>query len=436
MSELFVELDEAKEPIATYVKHGDGRIDRLPNKREMGSKAFGKRILSAFLPAGYPISVTPDYLEYQIYDSLQAFSSSIAGLLSSRAVLEGIGVGDSHASPTSALLLSVLQESMGRIATILFAHRFGTALEPECKMYRLLADIFNDAAMILDCLSPAFPRPYRVLLMSFSSMLRSLCGVAAGSAKASLSAHFATQGNLGELNAKDSSQETVISLIGMLVGTFVVSYISSQRSTWIALITLLCVHLGTNYLAVRAVSMKTLNRQRACLLFSTYFDQCGKRGAREKHDISFASPTQISAMEHIFQWGGALRWKDNSFIEGYCEIGVPLSRLFKVMDKEEISRSIELHKNYPYIIGHSFEQRRYIVVLKDSATPFDQLSAWMLVVLSGHEDSDLNFSDKFIDMTLDRASIKEKLLEAGWDIETGALEVKSGTRLQTKHKQG
>jgi hypothetical protein len=122
-------------------------------------------------------------------------------MLSSRAVLEGIGVGDSNASPTSALILSVLQESMGRIATILFAHRLGTALEPECKMYRFAADIFNDAAMILDCLSPAFPKPIRVVLLSASSVLRALCGVAAGSSKASLSAHFATQGNLGELNA-------------------------------------------------------------------------------------------------------------------------------------------------------------------------------------------------------------------------------------------
>jgi hypothetical protein len=90
---------------------------------------------------------------------------------------------------------------MGRIATILFAHRLGTSLEPECKMYRLLADIFNDAAMLLDCLSPAFPKGPRVLLLGTSSVLRALCGVAAGSAKASLSAHFATQGNLGELNA-------------------------------------------------------------------------------------------------------------------------------------------------------------------------------------------------------------------------------------------
>ena len=68
-------------------------------------------------------------------------------------------------------------------------------------MYRLAADIFNDTAMVLDCLSPALSKGPRVVLLSFSSVLRALCGVAAGSSKASLSAHFAKQGNLGELNA-------------------------------------------------------------------------------------------------------------------------------------------------------------------------------------------------------------------------------------------
>ena len=52
-------------------------------------------LLSIFLPSGFPHTVTPDYIPYQIYDSLQAFSSSIAGLLASRAVLEGLGVGTS-----------------------------------------------------------------------------------------------------------------------------------------------------------------------------------------------------------------------------------------------------------------------------------------------------------------------------------------------------
>ena len=68
-------------------------------------------------------------------------------------------------------------------------------------MWRLAADVFNDAAMVLDCLSPALPRGPRVLLLGAASGLRALCGVAAGSAKASLSAHFARWGNLGELNA-------------------------------------------------------------------------------------------------------------------------------------------------------------------------------------------------------------------------------------------
>lgn len=110
-------------------------------------------------------------------------------------------MGDASATPTAALLLSVLQESMGRIATILFAYRLGTTLEPECKMWRLAADVFNDAAMILDCFSPALPKVFRVMTLSVSSVLRALCGVAAGSSKASLSAHFARWGNLGELNA-------------------------------------------------------------------------------------------------------------------------------------------------------------------------------------------------------------------------------------------
>lgn len=131
--------------------------------------------------------------------------------------ITGVGVGDASASPTAAILLSILQDSTGRLATIMFAHRLGTSLEPECKMYRLAADVFNDTAMILDCLSPVFPKGIRVLVLSTGGVLRALCGVAAGSAKASLSAHFAKWGNLGELNAKDSSQETIISLLGMLV---------------------------------------------------------------------------------------------------------------------------------------------------------------------------------------------------------------------------
>ncbi len=105
---------------------------------------------------------------------------------------------------------------------IVFAWRLGAALEPEAKRYRLLADFFNDASIILDAFSPYFilsPAKHIAVLCT-SGALRALCGVAAGGAKAALSVHFAKSGNIGDLNAKDSSQETVIGLLGMLVRFF------------------------------------------------------------------------------------------------------------------------------------------------------------------------------------------------------------------------
>jgi hypothetical protein len=39
---------------------------------------------NAFLPEGYPHSVSKDYLTYQIWDTLQAFASSISGALATQ----------------------------------------------------------------------------------------------------------------------------------------------------------------------------------------------------------------------------------------------------------------------------------------------------------------------------------------------------------------
>lgn len=129
-------------------------------------------------------------------------------------------MGNSEASPTSALLLHVLQDTSGRLATILFAHRVGTALEPECKTYRLAADVFNDIAMILDCLSPMVPAGImRVTVLSMAGVLRALCGVAGGSSKASLSAHFARWGNLAELNAVSSLVSLSLSKTKLILAT-------------------------------------------------------------------------------------------------------------------------------------------------------------------------------------------------------------------------
>ena len=361
-----------------------------------------------------------------------------------------MGVGDSTASPTAALLLTIIQDSTGRIATILFAHRLGSALEPECKMWRLAADVFNDGAMILDCLSPALPKMPRVLLLSTSSVLRALCGVAAGSAKASLSAHFAKWDNLGELNAKDSSQETVISLLGMLAGSVVVGYIESRLATWVCLISLLAVHLGTNYMAVRAVSMNTLNRQRAGIVVSELLD--GK---------AVPSPEAVSERERIFERDGALRWK-NSPILGRAWIGVPFTRLVsnfqETMWATETSLAgtpsletlMDLFRDEKHLLWYSPASRDVVIALKDRCDAAAQLKAWTHSLLlvrtcrlrgyTGLKVPPANGPDSLvaqIEVTLqtlnrDWPCYLDALVKQDWDIESACLETTAGVRILLK----
>ncbi|KAF7715501.1 DUF647-domain-containing protein [Penicillium ucsense] len=380
-----------------------------------------------FLPSGYPQSVSEDYLP------------SIAGLLSSRAVLQGVGVGNADASPTSALLLHILQDTSGRIATILFAHRASTALEPECKTYRLAADVFNDLAMILDCLSPMVPAGFmRVSVLSTAGVLRALCGVAGGSSKASLSAHFARWGNLAELNAKDSSQETVISLIGMLVGSVVVSHVTGFTSTWIALLCLLGLHLGMNYAAVRSVQMTSLNRQRANIVFSALFESDSKLNqsiskTRSLRDVStgldpaiksspsrhisessnspiFLTPAQAASQEYIFPRQGTLTWtspfgaKQETCL-GSADIGLSLEFFLKQAQRHASSLTTpttnqspsSFHTTVPMIqLAELYADEKYLlylfprtnrsppstqtwhasILLKKDCTVPDQLKAW------------------------------------------------------------
>jgi len=88
---LISAVDEAGSVLCVYDSDNKGTTKGtwqaiLP---EQTARGIARGFLDVFLPAGYPHTVTPDYTPYQVYDSLQAFSSTIAGLLSSRAVLQG-----------------------------------------------------------------------------------------------------------------------------------------------------------------------------------------------------------------------------------------------------------------------------------------------------------------------------------------------------------
>lgn len=285
-----------------------------------GSVGILQFFINIFLPTGYPHSVTPDYFDYQVYDSLQAFSSSIASLFANRAALSAVGVGDQSATSTSALFMKIIQETVGRLGTICFAWKFGSALEPECKKYRFMADIVNDSAMIFDCVSPLFPfdKKVTVAMLCMSGLLRSICGVMAGGSRAALTQHFTdpNRGSIADVNAKDQSQETVISLMGMLAGSLVVGIVKGDGlEMWMVLIALLGLHLWTNYKAVSSVVLRGLNRQRSNIVFADIHRSLPELQQTSATDVDTAralsklilSPKRVARRESILERDGAIR---------------------------------------------------------------------------------------------------------------------------------
>jgi hypothetical protein len=295
-------------------------------------------------------------------------------------------VGDAASTATAAVLLTVLQESTGRLATILFAHRLGQAIEPECKYYRFLADILNDSAMFLDVLSPALPGPAKVFALCMSGVLRALCGVSGMSAKASLSAHFARSSNLAELNAKDGSQETVISLLGMLAGSVFVRFVQGRLAVWLWTITLVALHLWTNYQAVRSVQMRTLNKQRATIVITEFL-----RSGR------VLRPDQVATKERILHW----KAPNISYARKH-----PVTGEITTSDLQKFH-----HTQYVIVNGRSGQK----IYLKAGATTIDAIEAW-ITALDGPR-------------SVVNEDFWKAMASAGWNLGTGAMETGPAVRI-------
>ncbi|KIV88416.1 hypothetical protein PV10_08102 [Exophiala mesophila] len=429
----------------------------MPQNQIQSRTTLFIRLTSPFLPLGFPDSVTADYIPYQIYDSLQAFASTIAGLLASRAVFVGMGVGSEGASLVTTMLLYIAQETMGRVATILFADRFSQRIEADVKFYRFFADIVNDTALLLDCISPSMPTAARAMTLGVSNACRALCGVAGGSSKAILSTHFAKSGNIGELNAKDGSQETVISLLGMWFGGIVVSNVHGTFETWCCLLTLLGSHLWCNWQAVNSVRLMTLNLERASILF----EGIGRDQIRDPVEVGASEGVMTRYKSLNSNYAGGLR---------RLTIGATFGELVScVLRTDDRHKGLE---NVQYLL-HLFRQEEYILwidpttakavmLLREGISGQSQAKAcfhffrlmqrspapWTREILHGSNQDSTGLSHEPVDplvqaeRTLDQVntqwdSLSQRLKQAGWDLDKTMLETRRGFRFRRlPHSRG
>lgn len=254
-------------------------------------------------------------------------------------------------------------------------------------------------------------------------------------------------------------------------GSYVVSQITGPTATWTALLVLLALHLSMNYVAVCAVQMTSLNRQRANIVFSALFDSDSAlelpekpqplqktRPTQKEQQWTILTPAEASRRERIFAQDGALSWISSTSRQtlGFCQIGVGLSSFLQASSSttyqnpktKSLKPSTNLREltaifaNEPYMLLFAYTGRwEGRIVLKPECNAESQLKAWghallAVRVLSADTASQNEWIMGVISRTLEFLNGGDRfgaylrgLRERGWDLDVAALETRSGRRV-------
>lgn len=386
----YVYSESAQDFVPLLEEHDSGKIATVQER----VKGW---VREAFLPQGYPDSVSSDYLHYQFWDSVQAYCSNIAGALSLQATLTGLGVGEATATPLAATLTWLLKDGSGMISSIAFAYWRGTQLDCNSKQWRLFADVANDASHFLKLVAPLLPVPF-IAVMCFSDVMRSLVGVAGGATRAAFSSHQARSDNMADVSAKDGSQETMVNFAALITSITILPYITSNLMvTWLTFLLCIVLHLLTNYLAVRAVKMESLNRPRLLHVLQSWFSTAAVPGIEETNQAEplFSGPAFIPdffPFDFRLFLGGSLHSALQSFSkESDC--------------KAVYSDSIETFAQENFMLVGELTQRHLFIIYRQDLSPRQELEAFFTAYLTV-----LNYVHLREDVVLSSEHISQGLL--------------------------
>jgi len=260
--------------------------------------------------------------------------------------IKGIGVGNADATATAAVIQWVLRDFAGSIGRILFAWLQGTELDNNAKTWRLMADILNDLAMLLELLAPLFPHLF-LLLLCIGSIARAIVGVAGGATRASITVHQARMNNMADVSAKDGSQETAVALTGMLLGVLATPLLEDNKVlVWVLFIVFTFFHLYANYCAVSAVVMDNLNRQRLSIVFRAY-NSTGE----------VLTPEQVNKKERVMWYD----WKRPPIY-----LGERLSTFVSGVSSDELFSVFEAMHGKEYFVLFLTKKKKLLPIHKDT----------------------------------------------------------------------
>lgn len=269
----------------------------------------------------------------------------------------------------------------------MFSYNTSSLFDYYVKEFRLFADLINDVGLTLDMLAPYAERDCVLYVTGMGTICKVMCGIAAGATKGSITQHFCLRGNMADLNAKEGTQETLVSLIGMLLGIALARYLHEleQRDvpltatvSWTIFAILTLVHVWANYEGVKVLRLRTLNRERATVALRGIVEQLAVYSSNTSSKTEkFADPVDlIPTPEDVSEslWASA---RMLLFSPG-VKLGVQAKCILDGLSPQDLASTLmKEFADEHYLIIISARGGRIGVALRVGATDQDELKAFV-----------------------------------------------------------
>lgn len=388
----------------TITQYTAGNNDRLEQLTNIDDRPFWDRfvawIIRVYLPQGFPHTTTPDYISFTKFRTLQNLASAIMTVISTEALLFGLGLGKKVAAGAAATSW-VLKDGASYVAKILYGSIFGSRFDDDPKSWRIASDIVEDLGGAIEILTPLFPLSYFLPLASIAVCLKGCAGMTGTATRHVVYRSLAASGmqNTGDIATKGESQSGTMKVLGTALGILISSKIGQRYYALLAAYsTLGIVHIIANWKSVQCVQFSFFNKQRASILIENHIK-----------GLPIPSPLDVSRTERVIlpPWKG---FEPNVKIGGKA--------LDAVDSFSELDKTIRICKGEQFLVFYDSKTERVRVLLGKESTSEDALRAYYTVkqfmLSNGQSGNDLQSAVKCMKKNI--RSFKREAVSAGWDL--------------------
>ncbi|VAH71958.1 unnamed protein product [Triticum turgidum subsp. durum] len=350
-----------------WEKHDESSVNTVED--EKANSSIPRAVSDFVLPAGFPESVSDDYLQYMLLQFPTNVTGWICHTLVTSSLLKAVGVGSftgTSAAAAAAAIRWVSKDGIGAFGRLLIGGRFGTLFDDDPKKWRMYADFIGCAGSIFDLTTPLYPG-YFLPLASLGNLAKAVGRGFRDPSNRVIQNHFAKSGNLGEIAAKEEVWEVGAQLVGLSIGVLILDTPGIQSSyltltlTWLGVRLL---HLWFRYQSLVVLKFRTVNLKRARILVRS-------------HVANHTVPGYVACNEgeNILTW--------ERFLQPRISFGVPMERMLggeESTHMDMVNMLLKLYKNEKYILcveQLGSEEATYLVTFKEAATSMSVLrSLW------------------------------------------------------------